>query len=288
MRHIRSVDIRERVVQRCFCDYFLVPLLSHFLIHDNGASMKDKGISFTLKRLQLHLKSFYNECNTNKGYILLYDFSDYFGSIDHDKLYELVDPLIQDKRSKKLYHHLIDAFGSIGLGLGSQVSQISAVAFATPIDNALQQCPYSKSYARYMDDGYVICETKEDAKKCAEILLREADKLNIKINSKKLKICKINQSFVFIKKRFFLNDKGEAVIRLNRNNIYKHRRRIYKLIGLVNNNKITINSVELCHKSWYGQVKKYKNKKAIYSIHQIIRRVINGYDSNLSSDCGSI
>ena len=31
-RHIRSVNIRERIVQRCLCDYCLVPALSKSLI----------------------------------------------------------------------------------------------------------------------------------------------------------------------------------------------------------------------------------------------------------------
>lgn len=39
-RHIRSVTVRERVVQRCLCDYSLVPAITRSFIYDNGASMK--------------------------------------------------------------------------------------------------------------------------------------------------------------------------------------------------------------------------------------------------------
>lgn len=42
-RHIRSVHISERVVQRCLCDYCLVPMLSRSFIYDNGASLRGKG-----------------------------------------------------------------------------------------------------------------------------------------------------------------------------------------------------------------------------------------------------
>ncbi|MDR2516225.1 MAG: hypothetical protein LBC88_02455 [Spirochaetaceae bacterium] len=42
-RHIKSVHISERIVQKCLCDYALVPILSRPLIYDNGASMKSKG-----------------------------------------------------------------------------------------------------------------------------------------------------------------------------------------------------------------------------------------------------
>ena len=36
-RHIKSVHISERVVQRCLCDYSLVPIFSNSFIYDNGA-----------------------------------------------------------------------------------------------------------------------------------------------------------------------------------------------------------------------------------------------------------
>jgi hypothetical protein len=49
-RHIKSVHISERVVQKCLCDEVLVPILSRPLIHDNGASLKGKGVHFALCR----------------------------------------------------------------------------------------------------------------------------------------------------------------------------------------------------------------------------------------------
>ena len=50
-RHIRSVHISERVVQRCLCDYSLVPMLSRTFIYDNGASLRGKGYDFAVRRV---------------------------------------------------------------------------------------------------------------------------------------------------------------------------------------------------------------------------------------------
>ena len=55
-RHIKSVTIGERVIQRCLCDNALVPVLGRTFIHDNGACMVNKGYSFTINRLCLHLR----------------------------------------------------------------------------------------------------------------------------------------------------------------------------------------------------------------------------------------
>jgi hypothetical protein len=37
-RHIKSVTVRERGIQRCLCDYALVPAVRRSFIYDNGAS----------------------------------------------------------------------------------------------------------------------------------------------------------------------------------------------------------------------------------------------------------
>lgn len=60
-RHIKSVHISERVVQRCLCDYSLVPVFSNCFIYDNGACMKGRGITFAEERLVKHLKQHYRK-----------------------------------------------------------------------------------------------------------------------------------------------------------------------------------------------------------------------------------
>lgn len=46
MRHIRSIHISERVVQRTLCDKVINPTLKPSFIYDNGASTENKGIDF--------------------------------------------------------------------------------------------------------------------------------------------------------------------------------------------------------------------------------------------------
>ena len=60
-RHIKSVNVEERVVQRCLCDNALVPVLKRTFIYDNGACMKNKGYTFTVRRLCQHLREHYRK-----------------------------------------------------------------------------------------------------------------------------------------------------------------------------------------------------------------------------------
>lgn len=72
-RHIRSVHISERVVQRCLCDYCLVPALSKSFIYDNGASLPGKGYDFAVSRVTRFLADHYRRYG-NEGYALIFDF----------------------------------------------------------------------------------------------------------------------------------------------------------------------------------------------------------------------
>ena len=145
-RHIKSVHISERVVQRCLCDYSLVPIFSNSFIYDNGACMKDKGIDFAVNRLIVHLQRHYRK-HGNNGYALVFDFSKYFDSINHEKLKSIIDGSYPDKRLAAFVKRLVDDFGGEkGLGLGSQISQVSALRFPNRLDHYVKEVLHIKGY----------------------------------------------------------------------------------------------------------------------------------------------
>jgi hypothetical protein len=99
IRHIKSVHIAERIVQKCLCDYCLNPILTRPLIYDNGASIKGQGLHFALRRLIAHLSKFYTQNGkSNKGYALLVDFTKFFDNIDHAVLFDMLERHIADRR----------------------------------------------------------------------------------------------------------------------------------------------------------------------------------------------
>lgn len=134
-RHIKSIDISDRVLQRALCDNILFPAVEKYLIYDNGASQTGKGIGFSRKRLVKHLCDYYKKYG-NDGYILLMDYHNFFGSIPHDKTIEMFRKCIKDERVMKLLEYLISTFdGNVGVGIGSQISQIIGIYYPTPVDN---------------------------------------------------------------------------------------------------------------------------------------------------------
>lgn len=122
LRHIRSVHIAERVVQRCLCDNALVPLFSAAFVYDNAASLKGKGIDFAMDRLTCHLQRYYRKHGTN-GWALVFDFSDYFNSAPHAPIYAESERRIRDERVRKLACGLMEDFGERGFGLGIRMNE---------------------------------------------------------------------------------------------------------------------------------------------------------------------
>lgn len=255
-RHIQSVRIDERVVQRCFCDYFLVPELSKRFIYDNSACVKGKGMHFAIKRLKRHLHNYYIKYGNNKGYILQFDFSKYFESIPHQQLIDMVNKIIIDKDLQNLFAQLVNDFGGDkGLGLGSQISQISALYYPHKIDETFANDKNIFAYARYMDDGYIICESKQYLQKCLSIFNDICKELNISPNQKKTHILKMTTTMEYLKARVKMHENGKIVIKPNRKNITRNRLKLKKLKKLLLNGMTTLYNITMIYRTTCGNFK---------------------------------
>ena len=64
-RYVTNNRMSDKVVNHMICDEILTPALERFLIHDNGASQKGKGVSFHRERFEKHLRDYYKKYKTN-------------------------------------------------------------------------------------------------------------------------------------------------------------------------------------------------------------------------------
>lgn len=262
-RHIQSVHISERVVQRCLCDYALVPILSKTFIYDNGACLKNKGIDFALNRMNCHLQKYYRKYGT-EGYALVFDFSKYFDNIRHDRLIEILKPKVNDPYILKLLTELIQDFGEEkGLGLGSQISQICALTYPSKLDHYVKEKLGIKYYARYMDDGYLIHPDKQYLKYCLERITKICTSLGIKLNTKKTQIIKISKGINFLKTKFYLTDTGKVIRKPNRKGITKMRKKLKIFKEWLNIGRVTLSDIQASYKSWQGHMKKFNSYKIL-------------------------
>ena len=60
IRNITTNNMIDKTVNHLLCDNVLTPAITPYLIYDNSASQKNKGVAFHRKRFEVHLHRFYN------------------------------------------------------------------------------------------------------------------------------------------------------------------------------------------------------------------------------------
>lgn len=301
-RHIKAISVGSRVVQRSVCDNLLLPKLRPYLIYDNGASLKGKGVDFTRKRLIAHLEKYYRKYGTNEGYILLIDFSKYFDNIQHgiflkdikpyldETAYAFIESLIDSFKvdvsymTEEEYKNCLDAiFNSLdyenidkrlltgekfmakSMGIGSQISQIAGVYYPHRIDNYIKIVQGVKYYGRYADDSYIISPSKEFLTQLLVKIKEIARQLGITVNEKKTCILQLN-CFHFLKQFYSLLPSGKVRVTSTNETFRRERRKLLKFRKKYLEGKMPFKDIEESFKSWLGGVEKYGNHYRIEKI----------------------
>lgn len=273
-RHIKSVTIGERVVQRCLCDYALVPMVGRTFVYDNGASMANKGYTFAINRICQHLREHYRK-HGNEGYILLFDFSKFFDRVSHQLVKGILRREFTDERLLWIMDHFIDAFGGdVGMGLGSQISQVLALASANRLDHYIKEKAKIRGYGRYMDDGYLIHHSKEHLQKCLQAIKILCKRLGIQLNEKKTQIVKLSHGFTWLKVRFFLLPSGRIVRKIYRRSVVKERRKIKKFRELIAAGKMTMMDAYTSWQCWRAYAQNFDAWHTIKKMERLFNQYV--------------
>ena len=250
LREISSVHISERVVQRSLCDNALVPVLTRTCISDNMACIKGKGTHAAIKRVAYFLREYYRKTGSNEGYVVLVDFSNFFGNMKHWHIRRILEDHFTDKDMIEFIMLFVDAFGEVGCGLGSQVSQIIGTVYASKADHYAKEVLRIHEYVKYMDDTWLLFKTKEDAHRAIKALFEIYERMGITVNKKKTRIVALRRGFTFLKTKFTLSDTGKVIMRPCRKSITLERRKLKKLKKKLDEGTITFEEVRQQYQSW--------------------------------------
>lgn len=271
-RHIRSIHISERVVQRNLCDHVITPLFQPAFIYDNGASTKNKGIDFAMDRLNCHLQRHFRKHGLTGG-ILVFDFTDYFGRAQHWTVKGELARRVHDERTRKLADTFLDNFGPVGYGLGSQISQNAALMLPNYLDHFIKQDLGIKGYARYMDDGYLIHEDIHYLEYCLERIKEVCAKLGITLNLRKTKIRPIRSGIVFLKTKFILTETGRVLRKMSRPSLRAMKRKLFKFRRWVEEDRFTLQDVRTAYDSWRGHMRRGDSYKAVCRVNEYFKHL---------------
>ncbi len=151
------------------------------------------------------LRKIWNEIEAGYEWIVDADLSNFFGTVDHDKLVALVAKRVSDGRVLRLIRSMLKADCLVdgkrlpteqGTPQGGVVSPILSNVLLTPFDREMRHRGYRVT--RYADDWVVTCRTRREA----EHVLREATtiltSLGVELNRDKTRIVHVSHGFEFL------------------------------------------------------------------------------------------
>lgn len=290
-RIITPIDISDRITQKVLCDNVLVPSICPHLIFDNGASMKNKGTDFARRRVNSFIEDAKREYGGENLYALVFDFKSYFDSIPHEQCYRVLKKYLYDERLVELTIGIIESYklrniatiddeeqrNDVGICLGSQISQIMAVAVPNEFDHYIKDVLKLKYYERYMDDGIIILNDKEKLLQLKSELSELAKKYGLRFNDKKTYVVKLTKGFTFLKIKYHINAEGKTVKRLVRSGIVRERRKLKKFKNKVEHNEMSLDDVYNNIQSWNAHSKIAKCYTTSKNMFGLYNKYFNGY-----------
>lgn len=266
-RIILATKFKDRVFQRSLCENYLYETLTRSFIYDNAACQKNKGCEFARKRLVKHLKDFHRKHGLN-GYILKIDIHNFFGSTSHDIAKEVVTKRVKDEWVREKVFEIIDSFNhgedpNVGLGLGSEVTQLIELAVLDELDHLIKEKLKIRHYIRYNDDMLFIHEDKEYLKYCRKFAEEWLDLKRLKISEKKTQIFPVKQGIRFLGFRFRMTETGRVIMTVLPEKVSKERRKLRKLVRREKEGLMTREDVDKNYYSWRAHVSNTHKKGTI-------------------------
>lgn len=207
-RLIMSQIISDRIVNHFVAKHYLFPYLEKKLIDSSVAIRSGKGCSYAFKKLEDYLNGLLFKNRDTKIYALKMDIKNFFYSIDHEILYEMLEHDLGDKdvinlikmlvdetdkkyinefitRKNKRYHTEVPYYNKgVGLSIGSMVSQFLATYYLNQVDHYIKEELKCKFYLRYMDDFLILDTDKARLKEVWKAVEEKLAIFKLKLNSK--------------------------------------------------------------------------------------------------------
>ena len=260
VRDIVSTRMKDRVFQRSLCDNYLYEKMTKGLIYDNAACQIGGGTDFSMDRLTRHMQKYFKEYGV-EGYVLQCDIKGFFGNTRHSVAKDVVNKRVDDEWVKGHVFKVIESYGTkehpnMGMGLGSQVTQLVQLAILDDLDHYIKEELGIKLYSRYMDDFILVHHDKEYLKYCRAQIEKKLAVIHLRLNVKKTQLFPLRHGIKYLGFIFYITDTGKVIKKLQRENVTDQRKKLRKLKGLVDQGILTKEHVNKIYESWQSHAKK--------------------------------
>ena len=169
------------------------------------------------------MRKIWREIQAGSVWVVDADLRDFFGSVDHARLMQLVTRRISDGRVLKLIEQMLKApvleNGRLepivrGTPQGGVVSPLFANVLLTPFDKEMRARGYQLT--RYADDWVVTCATWEEAGRVLATARRVLETLGVVLHPEKTRVVHVRHGFEFLG---YVVRQGKRPLHLSQNRI---------------------------------------------------------------------
>ncbi len=236
-RLISAAPFRDRVVHHALCRV-IEPLWERRFIHDSYANRVGKGTHRALDRCQ----TFTRRC----PYVLQCDLRQFFPSIDHAVLREILCRVIADKDVLWLCDRILTSGEGVlseayemawfpgddllaalrprGLPIGNLTSQFWANVYLNPLDQFVKRELKCRAYLRYVDDFLLFSESKQQLWSWLGAIRDHLVKLRVTLHDNRAQVFPCATGIPFLGFRVYPSHR-----RLKRPRVVRFQRRLARL-----------------------------------------------------------
>lgn len=282
-REIVATRLKDRQFQRSLCDNVLYPQITRSFIRDNCACQRGKGVDDALDRLTVHLRRYYFKHGPN-GWALKCDIRHYFAETPHDVAKAAIRKRLTDQRAAYYTDAIIDSFGGDkGIGLGSQVSQITELAVLDDLDHYIKERLRIKHYLRYMDDFILIHEDKSVLRAALAEIEKRLSALGMTLN-KKTQILPLKNGVLWLKWRFVLTDTGKVIRKICMKSVVRERRKLRKMAKLAVAGRIPVAAITESFITWKAHAQRGNCRKIVADMQKLYDKLLSEVKQNESQE----
>lgn len=217
-RIIHKATVRDRVLHHAIFR-ILNPIFEPCFISHSFSCQVGKGTHRGVKTLANILRKV-SQNNTSPCFALKCDIKQFFGSVDHSILLNIIKKKIKDKETSWLLGEIIESFSPpsqikqeskiylrqeslfvprYGLPIGNLTSQLFANIYLNEFDYYIKHDLKIKHYLRYTDDFIIVDTKKENLVKLLPKIRQYLSKcLRLELHPNKVEIRKYSQGIDFL------------------------------------------------------------------------------------------
>ena len=235
-RDIVATNMQDRVVQRAICNTSFYHDMTKGFIYDNWACQVGKGTTACRKRMkQLMVKAY--RLYSQDVCFLKVDIKSYFGTTPHSVAKDAIRKRCRNQWVADYACMIVDSFDSVGLvdigiGLGSQLSQLIELAVLDTLDHQMKDKDRVPCYMRYMDD-IILFGTKKQLRQKRMEIEEYVNSLGLSISKKKTFIGTVKQSLHFLGFAYSYTNTGKIKMKPLNGKENKEKRKLRKQLRLL-------------------------------------------------------